>query len=177
NKYENLEGVIKVDKKDLFEERARKLGEKYGLEIKQKEWHSAESTALRVEKPIGIRVHRTCATCSATFSCAKECPTCGSTKYRRCTPRRTETEKIASQKRRAARLKADKENVSIIPHYGADFKMRVLKRPNKTISPCRKCQPQKCTSCAQLKPRKADPEPDADVLNSVPAMIEALKLG
>lgn len=185
NKYEDLEGVIKIGKKDLFEERARKLGEKYGLEIKQREWYSTESTALRVEKPIGMRVHRTCAACSATFTSAKECPSCGSTKYKCCTPKRTGTEKIASRKRRAARLKANKENASIIPDYGAEFKETVLKRPSKTMFPggvpdgtaCKKCQRQKCADCARLKPRKADPEPDADVLKSVPAKIEALKLG
>ncbi|KAH6951163.1 hypothetical protein BKA56DRAFT_505841, partial [Ilyonectria sp. MPI-CAGE-AT-0026] len=185
NKYEDLEGVIKIGKKDLFEERARKLGEKYGLEIKQREWYSTESTALRVEKPIGMRVHRTCAACSATFTSAKECPSCGSTKYKCCTPKRTGTEKIASRKRRVARLKANKENASIIPDYGAEFKETVLKRPSKMMFPggvpdgtaCKKCQRQKCANCARLKPRKADPEPDADVLKSVPAKIEALKLG
>lgn len=185
NKYEDLEGVIKVGKKDLFEEWARKVGEKYGLEIKQREWCSTESTALRVEKPIGMRVHRTCTACSAPFGSAKELPSCGSTKYKCCTPKHTETKKITSRKRRAARLKANKENASIIPDSGAEFRETVLKRPSKTMFPggvtdgtaCKKCQREKCADCALLKPRKADPELDADVLKSVPAKIEALKLG
>ncbi|KAH7131749.1 hypothetical protein B0J13DRAFT_610810 [Dactylonectria estremocensis] len=178
NEYDDLEGVIKVGRKDLFEERARKLGEKYGLEIKQR--YSNESTALRVEKPIGMRVHRTCAACSATFSSAKECPSCGSTKYKRCMPKRTETGKIASRKRRAARLKANKKNAFFIPDYGVDFKETVLKRPSTTIFPGGVADGTVCKKCAdwaRLKPRKDDLEPDADVLKSVPAKIEALKLG
>lgn len=136
-KYDDLEGVTRVAKQDLFEERARKLGEKYGLEIKKSEWYSTEGTALRVEKPIRMRVHRTCAACSATFSSAKECPSCGSTKYKRYPPKRTEAEKIASRERRAALIKANKENAPIIPDYRYDSgkKDPPLTKPSKTGGP------------------------------------------
>ncbi|KAH7166605.1 hypothetical protein EDB81DRAFT_640839 [Dactylonectria macrodidyma] len=188
NKYEDFNGVIKVSMKDLFEERVRKLSEEYGLEIKLRECYLTESTeniALHMEKPIGIRVYRTCAACSITFSSAKEWLSCGFTKYKRYMPKRMETEKIASRKRRAARLQANKENASIIPDYGADFEETVLKRLSKTIFPDgipnditrKKYQRQKCANYAQLKLHKANPKPDADVLKTVPAKIEALKLG
>lgn len=132
SKYDDIEGVTRVLKQDLFEERARKLGEKYGLEIKKSDWYSTEGTALRVEKSIRMRVHRTCAACSATFSSAKECPSCGSTKYKRYPPKRTEAEKIASRERRAALIKANKENAPIIPDYNYDSKKDpVLTKPSK----------------------------------------------
>jgi hypothetical protein len=79
-----------------------------------------------------MRVHRTCAACSATFSSAKECPSCGSTKYKRYPPKRTEAEKIASRERRAALIKANKENAPIIPDYNYDpRKEPVLTKPSK----------------------------------------------
>lgn len=172
NKYDDLEGVSKVPRQELFEERARKLGEKYGLEIKKSEWYSTEGTALRVEKPIRMRVHRTCAACSATFSSAKECPSCGSTKYKRYPPKRTEAEKIASRERRAALIKANKENAPIIPDYRPEPKKEpVLTKPSKTGGPdlvhkkprqrvrrtCHECQTlfntgsKKCEKCEHVR--------------------------
>ncbi|KAF3354503.1 hypothetical protein HYQ45_008715 [Verticillium longisporum] len=263
SKLAGQEGVRKVQRKELFEERARKLGEKYGLEIKQSDWFSTEGTALRVEKPIRMRVHRNCVSCNAAFSSAKECPSCGSTKSKRYPPKRTEAEKIASRERRAAILKANKENPPIVPDYGyyPDGKEIVLKKPSKcggqdlvhkkprqrirrtchecqglfiggskecakcghircTDCPrdppkkdkypfgypgdvfgpnaiphhechecrkmfpggvadgtaCLKCQHPKCADCPRLKPRKVEPEPDPDVLRSVQAKLDALKI-
>ncbi|KAM0321699.1 hypothetical protein ACHAQA_009938 [Verticillium albo-atrum] len=263
SKHADQEGVSKVQRKDLFEERARKLGEKYGLEIKQGDWYTTEGTALRVEKPIRMRVHRNCASCNAAFSSAKECPSCGHAKYKRYPPKRTEAEKIASRERRAAIIKANKENPPIIPDYGYydDKKEPVLKKPSKCggqdlvhkkprqrirrtchecaglftsgskdcakcghvrctdcprdppkkdkypfgypgdefgpnaiphhecheckkIFPggvadgtaCVKCQHPKCADCPRLKPRKVEPEPDPDVLRSVQAKLDALKI-
>ncbi|KAH7375790.1 hypothetical protein B0T11DRAFT_270990 [Plectosphaerella cucumerina] len=183
NKYDDVEGVTRVLKQDLFEERARKLGEKYGLEIKKSDWYSTEGTALRVEKPIRMRVHRTCAACSATFSSAKECPSCGSTKYKRYPPKRTEAEKIASRERRAALIKANKENAPIIPDYNYDpRKEPVLTKPSKCggqdlvhkkprqrvrrtchecqslfttgNKTCDKCSHVRCTDCPRDPPKK-----------------------
>ncbi|TDZ47720.1 hypothetical protein CTRI78_v008416 [Colletotrichum trifolii] len=267
SKYEDLEGVVKVPRSELFEERARKLGERFGLEIKQSEWISTEGTALRVEKPIRMRVHRTCHKCNATFAAAKECPSCQHVRCTKCVrypPKRTEAERIASREKRAAILKAQKENAPIVPDYSYDAKDAkdiVLKRPSKTggqdliykkprqrvrrtchecqtlfvagnktcancshnrctdcprdppkkdkypfgypgdefgpnavphhechkckaIYPggtadgteCKKCQHQKCADCSRLKPRKVEPEPDPEILKSIQAKIESLKL-
>ncbi|KAL2761199.1 hypothetical protein ACRALDRAFT_1073279 [Sodiomyces alcalophilus JCM 7366] len=262
SEYGGVEGVSRVERKQLFEERARRLGEKYGLEIKQSEWYSTDGTALRVDKPIRMRVRRTCAACNLNWASAKQCPACGSAKYRRYPPKRTEAEKIASRDRRAALLKANKENTPLIPDYDPDSKTPVLKRPSKTggqdlvhkkprqrirrtchecgtlftsgskqcsacdhsrctdcprdppkkdkypfgypgdefgpnaiphhechecktifpggvldDTPCEKCQHGKCSECPRLQPRKVEPEPDPDVLRSVQAKIQVLKLG
>ncbi|KAK1977396.1 hypothetical protein LZ30DRAFT_692172 [Colletotrichum cereale] len=267
SKYEDLEGVVRVPRAELFEERARKLGERFGLEIKQSEWISTEGTALRVEKPIRMRVHRTCHKCNATFAAAKECPGCQHSRCTKCIrhpPKRTEAERIASREKRAAILKAQKENAPIVPDYSYDPKGAkdiVLKRPSKTggqdliykkprqrvrrtchecqtlftagsktcskcnhnrctdcprdppkkdkypfgypgdefgpnavphhechkcktIYPggaadgtaCKKCEHEKCGDCSRLKPRKVEPEPDPEILKSIQAKIESLKL-
>ncbi|KAK7432653.1 hypothetical protein QQZ08_000862 [Neonectria magnoliae] len=188
-KYEGMEGVSKLTRNQLFEERAKKLGERYGLEIKLSELQSGspDDTVLRVDKPIRMRVRRTCHKCSATFSAAKECPNCQHARCTQCTrypPKRTEAEIIASRERRAAIIKANKENAPIIPDYSYPFsdKKIVLTRPSKTggqdlvhkkprqrvrrtchdcqtlfvsgKKTCEKCGHVRCTDCPRDPPKK-----------------------
>lgn len=127
--------ATKVPRSQLFAERAKKLGELYGLELKASEWHSTEGNALRVEKPIRMRVHRKCHLCGTSFGLGKECSKC---KHPRCTqcprvpPKRTEAEKEESRKKRAAIIKERAENAPIIPDWDPTPKKIVLKRPAKT---------------------------------------------
>jgi hypothetical protein len=123
----------------LIEERAKKLGERYGLDINVSELQtrSPDDTVLRIDKPIRMRVRRTCHKCNSTFSSAKECPNCQHARCTKCTrypPKRSEAEIIASRERRAAIIKANKENAPIIPDYSYAFdeKKIVLTRPSKT---------------------------------------------
>lgn len=138
-KYESMEGVSKLTRHQLFEERAKKLGERYGLDIKLSELQSGSpnDTVLRMDKPIRMRVRRTCHRCNATFTSAKECPNCQHARCTKCTrypPKRTEAEIIASREKRAAIIKANKENAPIIPDYTYAFEKKqiVLTRPSKT---------------------------------------------
>lgn len=136
-KYEAMPGVSKLSKSDLFEERAKKLGERFGLEIKPSEWQSAtpHDSVLRMDKPIRMRVRRSCHKCNANFTSAKECPNCQHVRCTKCArypPKRTEAEIIASREKKAAIIKANKENAPIVPDYGFDEKEIVLTRPSKT---------------------------------------------
>ena len=137
-RYESIPGISKLSKAELFEERAKKLGERFGLEIKSSEWHSVspDDTVLRMDKPIRMRVRRTCHKCNAHFQFDKECPGCQHIRCTKCVrnpPKRTEAELIASRERRAAKIKANKENAPIIPDYAYDgTQVYVLKRPSKT---------------------------------------------
>ncbi|KAJ9154807.1 Zinc finger, RING/FYVE/PHD-type [Pleurostoma richardsiae] len=254
----------RIPRSKIHEERARKLAEKFGLEIKPSEWHSTEGDALRVEKPIRMRVHRKCHLCNSTFGAAKECPKCGHTRCKQCTrspPKRTEAEKIASRERRAAIIKERAENAPIIADWDISDKKIVLKRPgkaggqelvhkkprqrvrrtchvcqklfqsgNKTCSncghvrctdcprdpakkdkypygypgdefgpnsipyynchecgtryppnpdegaECSNCSHKRCGDCKRLKPQRVEPEPDPEILKSIEAKLEALKL-
>lgn len=131
--------ATKVPRTQLHEDRVRKLGARFGLEIEPSEWHSTEGHALRVEKPIRMRIHRTCHECNATFGVTKECPKC---RHMRCTkcirypPRRTEAEKAASREHRAALIKKYKDDAPLVPDYGylTSPKKVVLTRPSKTGS-------------------------------------------
>ncbi|KAK0388576.1 hypothetical protein NLU13_4819 [Sarocladium strictum] len=137
-KYEAMAGVTKLSKNQLLEERAKKLGERFGLELTSAEWQttSPDETVLRMDKSIRMRVRRTCHKCSTTFTHAKECPNCQHVRCTKCVrhpPKRTEAELAASRERRAAIIKANKENAPIIPDWDdRPEKNVVLTRPSKT---------------------------------------------
>ena len=126
-----------MPRSQIYEERARKLGERFGLEIPKSEWHSTEGDALRVEKPIRMRVRRTCHKCGVVFGAARECPGCEHVRCTKCArhpPRRTDEEKAASRVKRAAIIKANKENAPIIADYRIDAAKKediVLRRARK----------------------------------------------
>ncbi|PHH86241.1 hypothetical protein CDD83_10534 [Cordyceps sp. RAO-2017] len=136
-RYEGMDGVTKVARSQLLEERAKKLAERYGLEIHSSDWirTTTDDTVLRIDKPIRIRVRRTCHRCDATLATAKECPNCQHTRCTKCIrypPKRTEAEKLASRERRAAFHQANKENPPLLADYSYCDKGIVLKRPSKT---------------------------------------------
>jgi hypothetical protein len=186
-RYEAMQGVSKLSKSELLEERAKKLGERFGLELSVNEWQTAtpDDTVLRMDKPIRMRVRRTCHKCNATFSAAKECPNCQHVRCTKCSRhpgKRTEEERIASREKRAALIKAQKENAPIIPDYSVKPKQVALKKPSKTggqdlvykkprqrvrrtchecqtvfvtgIKTCDKCGHLRCTDCPRDPPKK-----------------------
>lgn len=134
---EGMQGVMKVTRAQLFEERAKKLAERYGLEINTEDWirTAPDDTVLRIDKPIRIRVRRTCHRCNTTLSQARECPSCQHPRCTKCPrypPKRTESEKLASRERRAALIQANKENPPLVADYSYADTGPVLKRPSKT---------------------------------------------
>ncbi|KAL2157527.1 hypothetical protein VTH06DRAFT_6078 [Thermothelomyces fergusii] len=251
--------ATRVPRSQIFAERAKKLGELYGLELPPSEWHKTEGDVLRVEKPIRMRVHRKCHLCGASFGVNKECPQCKHQRCKQCPrvpPKRTEAEREESRKKRAAIIKERAENAPIIPDWNPAPKKIVIKRPAKsggqdlyyrkprqrirrTCCECEKlftgtkicegCQHVRCTDCPRdppkkdkypygypgdapskrighyqcddckhifsapptdeptcvkcshtkcrrLAPRKVEPEPDPEVLQSIQAKMEGLKL-
>ncbi|KAL2137397.1 hypothetical protein VTI74DRAFT_18 [Chaetomium olivicolor] len=178
----------KIPRKQIFEERAKKLGELYGLELKPSEWHSTEGHALRVEKPIRMRVHRKCHVCQTSFGLNKECSNCKHQRCKQCPrvpPKRTEAEREESRKKRAAIIKERAEKAPIIPDWDPTPKKIVLTRPAKTggqdliyrkprqrirrlccqcdrlftgTKTCEGCQHTRCTDCPR-DPAKKDKYP------------------
>ena len=128
--------ATRVPRIQLHEERARKLGERFGLEILPSEWHSTEGDALRVNKPIRMRVHRTCHECNTDFGTAKQCPKCDHVRCTQCArypPKRTEAEKQAARERRAQVIREQKEHAPIIADWDdAPKKVYILSRPSRS---------------------------------------------
>lgn len=151
----------KIPRAQLFAERAKKLGELYGLELKPSEWHNTEGHALRVEKPIRMRVHRKCHLCNTSFGLGKECPKCKHPRCKTCPrvpPKRTDAEREESRKKRAAIIKERAENAPIIADWDTTPKKVVLKRPAKTggqdlvhRKPRQRIR-RKCCQCEKLYP-------------------------
>ncbi|CAD6446289.1 c8ea486c-09f5-46d7-82ee-dc9163d9bcb0 [Sclerotinia trifoliorum] len=75
---------IKVSRAEINAERARKLGERFQLNIEPHEWQTlaGEKDAWRIEKPIRMRIHRTCHRCDTTYGANKICANC---QHPRCT--------------------------------------------------------------------------------------------
>ncbi|OTB09724.1 hypothetical protein K445DRAFT_281937 [Daldinia sp. EC12] len=259
------EGATKIPRIQIHEERAKKLGTKFGLEIKPSEWHTTEGDVLRVEKSVRMRIHRECHQCHSAFAAGDECPNCKHKRCKLCTrhpPKlRTEEEKQALREKREAAIRRNKQNAPIVPSYDYSEKI-VLKRPRKTGqdlvykgkarvrvrrhchecnhlitghakqarvcdncghkrcadcprepndknkypygypndepgtnfkgvhachecrkkfppnsddgTECRNCSHRKCADCPRVKPRKVDPEPDPDILETLRLRVAAL---
>ncbi|CAJ2514183.1 Uu.00g023020.m01.CDS01 [Anthostomella pinea] len=132
-KVPEYEGATKIPRIQIHEERARKLGAKFGLEIKPSEWHTTEGDVLRVDKPVRMRVHRECHRCKTQFGAGNQCPNCQHTRCKQCVRnpvRRTEAEKQANRERREALIQKHKAMAPIIPSY--DYSQKIdLKRTGK----------------------------------------------
>ncbi|KAI1142461.1 hypothetical protein F5Y05DRAFT_227091 [Hypoxylon sp. FL0543] len=260
------EGATRIPRIQIHEERAKKLGARFGLEIKPDEWHSTEGDVLRVEKSVRMRIHRECHRCHSAFGAGNECPSCHHKRCKKCTrhpPKpRTEEERQANREKREALIRRNKQLGPIIPSYdysetiiltrprkaGQDLvykgkpRMRVRRHchvcnnliaantkqprvcdncghrrcgdcprdpdakkkypygyPNdepgqvfkgvyachecrKKFPPnaedgteCPKCSHRKCSDCPRVKPKKVDPEPDPEIMESLRRRMESLK--
>lgn len=76
----------KVKCSQIDADRARKLGERFKLPIDVSEWTAArvEKEAYRIEKPIRMRIHRTCHQCNTTFGGNKICTSCQHNRCSQC---------------------------------------------------------------------------------------------
>ncbi|KAI1334046.1 hypothetical protein F5Y15DRAFT_318778 [Xylariaceae sp. FL0016] len=127
-------GATRIPRIQVHEERAKKLGAKFGLEIKPSEWHSTEGDVFRVEKPVRMRIHRECHRCHAPFGAATQCSNCSHTRCKSCVrypAPRTEPERIANREKRDALRQKNRDLAPIIPSYDYSEKI-VLTRPSKS---------------------------------------------
>ncbi|KAI1450412.1 hypothetical protein F5Y02DRAFT_114597 [Annulohypoxylon stygium] len=128
--YENATRIPRIQ---IHEERAKKLGARFGLEIKPSEWHSSDGDVLRVEKSVRMRIHRECHRCHSAFGAGNECPGCQHKRCKKCTRnpvKHTEEERQAIREKREALIRRNKQLGPIIPSYDYSENI-VLKRPRK----------------------------------------------
>lgn len=96
-------------------ERARKLVERFDLNLSTDDFISVslDREAFRVEKPIRMRIHRTCHKCNTMFGGNKKCVTCQHKRCSKC-PRYPplKTDDAAQEKERLEELLAPDENVT-----------------------------------------------------------------
>lgn len=127
-------GVVTVNRAQIERERARKLAEKYGLTIEPYEWAASCQTVQRIEKPIRMRIHRTCHKCKATFGIANVCVKCEHVRCKQCPrypPRKDKSSKDVGKGKGVAGAGAPVAagGAGGLP---AEWKKLALKKPSRT---------------------------------------------
>ncbi|RDL30371.1 uncharacterized protein BP5553_10249 [Venustampulla echinocandica] len=76
----------RIFRSDVLAERARKLGERFQVNIEPYEvlGPSTDREVYRVEKPVRMRVHRSCHRCSTVFGGNRTCTSCEHTRCTKC---------------------------------------------------------------------------------------------
>lgn len=135
--FADYQSAATVPRAQYYEERARKLGEHYGVDIEPSGWHATEGEVYRTEKPIRVRVHKDCHRCHTSFGLGSTCPSCSHHYCSKCgrdPPKRTDSQKQASRERREkgeTAIQMQQELKPIIPHYGLGEPI-VVTRPSRT---------------------------------------------
>lgn len=76
-------GATKVMRSQIDADRARKLGERFAVTIEPLSTGPDKET-YRIEKPIRMRIHRSCHKCNTTFGNNKICAQCQHTRCKNC---------------------------------------------------------------------------------------------
>ncbi|KAF2204409.1 hypothetical protein GQ43DRAFT_494259 [Delitschia confertaspora ATCC 74209] len=155
-----------LNRSALQQERARALFAKYGLTLESHEWITSPGAlsvdVKRVEKPIRMRVHRSCHHCGTTFGADKACSNCEHKRCKKC-PRfpkkRTPGEKSAKTegeerpKKKRAALAVTSKNGNELVYQTTQQRVRrschkcetLFVPPTSTV--CSKCHHARCTKC------------------------------
>ncbi|KAF2871716.1 hypothetical protein BDV95DRAFT_47404 [Massariosphaeria phaeospora] len=162
----------------MQQERARALFAKYGLTLESHEWISTAPpqqpiSVQRVEKPIRMRVHRTCHHCGTTFGGDKTCSKCEHSRCKKC-PRYPKKRTPGEKAKEAAVLpQPRKKKLLTIPSKtGGELayqqaRQRVRRTCHKcealfvpaTATVCEGCRHIRCTKCPR-EPAKLNKWPN-----------------
>jgi hypothetical protein len=125
------EGATKVLRSQIDAERAKKLAERFALTI---EPFSArpEKETYRIEKPIRMRIHRSCHICGATFGSNKVCAQCQHARCKQCPryPIKKEKQPEDKGKAREATLPVPGA-IEVDTYYGLREQLQLTKPSNK----------------------------------------------
>ncbi|KAF2020097.1 hypothetical protein BU24DRAFT_340702 [Aaosphaeria arxii CBS 175.79] len=166
-----------LNRSALQQERARALFAKYGLTLESHEWISAPAQPTqvqRVEKPIRMRVHRTCHHCETTFGPDKICSKCEHKRCKRCPryPKQKSPLEKGKEKEAAEKPKKKKKLLTVTTKSGEErvyqpIKQRVRRSCHRcqglfippTATVCEGCRHIRCTKCPR-EPAKLDKWPN-----------------
>ncbi|RDW80811.1 hypothetical protein BP5796_05509 [Coleophoma crateriformis] len=151
----------------LDAERAKKLGERFKLSIEPHEWSlpsTKDMEVKRIEKPIRMRVHRTCHKCGIAFGANKACAGCQHTRCTKC-PRypSKKAEKKPKEALTAApgpedNMAALKEKFLLVKPSKTGGQPLVRKKPKQRVRrTCHSCSTlfqagtKECSSCGHIR--------------------------
>ncbi|KAF2467687.1 uncharacterized protein BDR25DRAFT_291665 [Lindgomyces ingoldianus] len=153
-----------LNRSALQHERARALFAKYGLTLESHEWIAAPALPVsvqRVEKPIRMRVHRSCHRCGTTYGADKICTSCEHRRCKKCPryPKKKAPGEKGKAKEGAERPKK-KKLLTVTSKTGGELvyqpvKQRVRRTCHKcenlfvppTATLCENCRHIRCTKC------------------------------
>lgn len=161
-----------LNRSALQQERARALFAKYGLTLESHEWitsHAEPTSVQRVEKPIRMRVHRTCHHCGTTYGADKICSKCEHKRCKKC-PRypkkRTPGDKGKEKEKERQVAPKKKKLLTITTKSGGELayqppKQRVRRTCHKceaffvppTATTCEQCRHVRCVKCPRDPPK------------------------
>ncbi|KAF5872792.1 uncharacterized protein Bfra_006155 [Botrytis fragariae] len=159
----------KVSRAEINAERARKLAERFQLQIEPHEWQSltGEKDVWRIEKPIRMRIHRTCHKCDTTYGANKICTNCEHPRCTKC-PRfplkKKEKGKTAVASTGPTKVEVDREwkkaekLIMTLPSHKVGGQPLVRKKPTQRVKrTCHECSTlftagnKICTTCAHTR--------------------------
>ncbi|KAJ9321763.1 hypothetical protein DTO027B5_8239 [Paecilomyces variotii] len=165
----------------MQQEKARALFAKYGLTLEPEEWISSRNLNVeRVEKPIRMRVRRTCHRCQTTFGPDKVCVNCQHVRCKKCArypPAKSKEQKeqkeaktkvaAAAAAKQEARPKQQKTKLPVltIPSRtgGQDLVRKPIKQRVRRY--CHRCNnlfiggATECTQCKHIRCKKCPRDP------------------
>ncbi|KAJ0115374.1 hypothetical protein J7T55_012653 [Diaporthe amygdali] len=125
----------RIPRAQVYSERAQLLSERFGLDMDPHTWYPMEGHVLRVNKPIRMRVHRSCHQCGHGLNQSGICDSCKHTACSQCSyypPKRSEAELEASREARDRILRERTANAMIVPDWNFNPNEKVvLRRPGK----------------------------------------------
>lgn len=157
------------------EDRARALFAKYGLTLEPGEWQSpADMTVQRIDRPVRMRVHRTCHRCQTLFGPDKVCANCQHVRCKKCprhpAPRshdgadRPLTARVLGAKAKDVRLKPAEPPLTLPSQTGGQD--LVHRKPRQRVRRfCHKCNTQfvrkstECANCQHIRCTKCPRDP------------------
>ncbi|KAF1992662.1 hypothetical protein P154DRAFT_214472 [Amniculicola lignicola CBS 123094] len=153
-----------LNRSALQQERARALFAKYGLTLESHEWIATPVHPIsvqRVEKPIRMRVHRTCHRCGTTYGSDKACAKCEHRRCKKCP--RYPKKKMPADKAKDVEAPQKPKRKKLLTIPTRDGKELAYQTPTQrvrrtchkcqelfippTATVCKRCQHNRCTKC------------------------------
>jgi len=124
------EGATKVLRSQIDIERARKLAERFALTIEPFPARP-EKESYRIEKPIRMRIHRSCHVCDTTFGSNKACAKCEHVRCKQCPRYPVKKEKKPEDKGKGKEGATAVGAIEVDTYYGLREQLPLTKPSNK----------------------------------------------
>lgn len=122
----------KVLRSQIHADRAKKLGERFAVTIEPYEFApGTDKETTRIEKPIRMRIHRSCHRCNATFGGNKVCAQCQHTRCSKCPRYPPKKDKKDKGKETVAATESKADVIEVDTYWGLKEELKLTKPSSK----------------------------------------------